>query len=107
MAEQELGGNIILSGFNIDSGELIIVKKIIGKYGEKIRNVKDYKELKVGLKVHIGPKKTENQKFEFKVRVLFDGDEVFAESQGLNIFVALDEVLKKILNETEHKIKND
>ena len=38
MEEQELGGNIALVGFNLDKGEMIVIKKMIGKYAEKIRH---------------------------------------------------------------------
>ena len=48
--EEKLGGNIVLSGFQLEPIEMIVVKKIVGTYTKKISEKTDYQELKVGLK---------------------------------------------------------
>ena len=89
--KQELGGNIILENFDLDSSEMVIARKMTGKYGEKIRNFTDYTELRLEMKSH---KKTKQKTFEIKGLLLFDGDRAVSESQGFNPFVLINEVLK-------------
>ncbi len=104
MREQELGGNIVLVNFNFDNQEMIIAKKIIGNYAMKIRQVSDYRELKVEMKIH---KKAKLKQYEFKVLGVFEGFNASSEIQGFNAFVVLDEVMKKILAETKHKMRKE
>lgn len=101
MVEKELGGNIVLSDFNLDKQELIVAKKIAGKYAEKIRHFTEYQELKLEMKEH----QRERRKFGIRALLTFDGGKAVAEEEGDNAFVILDEVLRKILAEVEHKIK--
>ena len=37
----ELNGSIVLSNFKLDETELIVAKKIIGNFAEKIRNFQE------------------------------------------------------------------
>lgn len=101
MAVEELGGNIILSDFNLDKQEMIVAKKMAGKYAEKIRHFTPYQELKLEMKKH----QRERRKFEIRALLTFDGGKAIADEEGDNAFVILDEVLKKILAEVEHKIR--
>ena len=100
MIDQELGGNIVLSNFDLDNQEMIIIKKIVGNYAEKIRRLRQYKELKIEMRTHL---KAKNKNFEINARLEYDGGQAIAEAQGLNPFVLTTEILKKILNEVEHK----
>lgn len=102
MEEQKLGGNIILSRFNLDKEEMIIVKKIVGKYAEKIRHFSDYQELKLEMKTH---KKGRNKKFEIRALLTFGSEKATSEETGFNPFLLIDEILKKVLQEVEHKVK--
>ncbi len=102
MVNQELGGNIVLSNFDLDEQEIIIAKKLIGNYAEKIRNFGDYEELKIEMKTHL---KGKNKHFEIKALLLYNGNRASAEANNTNPFVAISEILEKILKEIEHKIK--
>lgn len=104
MVEQELGGNIVLSNFELDGQEMIIVKKIVGNYAKKIKNFHDYKELKLEMKTS---NKGKTKKFEVKGMVIFNGNRATSEATGFNPFVLIDEVLGKILKEVQHKVKKD
>ncbi|AJF62023.1 TPA: hypothetical protein HA239_00525 [Candidatus Woesearchaeota archaeon] len=91
----ELGGNIELVGFKeIETQELIVLKKIIGSYARKFSdNIKDYEKLSMHLK-HIGPE-TSN-KYEVKSMLLVKGKPINSEVTEINLFVAVAESLKKL-----------
>ena len=104
MTEQELGGNIRLINFDeMDAQELILAKKIIGNYAKKIRNFKEYQELRIEIKNH---SKGKANKFEVNGLLIFDGGNATSNAEGVNPFVLINEVLEKILNEIEHKSRN-
>lgn len=89
----ELGGNITLTGFqDRDYAELIVVKKIVGRYARQISDkYEDLKQLAVTLKpVH-------SQGYEFQVRCLLGKKEVLATAIERNLFVALDLALKRVI----------
>lgn len=104
MAETTLGGNIVLSGFDLDDQEMIVVKKLVGNYAKKIKNFHDYEELKLEMKVH---DKGKTKKFEIKAFLLFNGNRATSETVGFNPFVLIDEVLGKVLREVQHKVKKE
>ena len=104
MAENTLGGNIVLSNFDLDDQEMIIVKKLVGNYAKKIKNFHDYEELKIEMKVH---NKGKTKKFEIKAHLLFDGNRAVSETVGFNPFVSINEVLEKILQEVQHKARKE
>ena len=100
MTREELGGNIVLSNFDLDIPEKTIVRKLVGKYAEKIRNSTEFQELKLELKKH---QKQDKESFEINVHLTADGRDFSSESQGLNVFVCIDESLKKIIQEVKNK----
>ena len=100
---QELGGNITLSGFNLDGSEMVVIRKMVGHYAEKIRNVREYQSLELEMKTH---KKINKREFEINAHIVFDGFVVSSEVRNENSFNAIDAVLKKCLSEVQHKIKN-
>lgn len=104
MADKELGGNIVLSNFELDGNEMVVVKKMVGTYAKKIKNFHDYEELKLEMKV-IDKGKT--KKFEIKGLLLYAGNRASSEAMGFNPFVLINEVLEKILNEVKHKVKKE
>ena len=92
----------MLENFELDSQEMVVIRKMAGKYAEKIRNFCDYQALKINMKRH---GKTQNATFEISALCTFDDMNVASESGGKNPFVLIDDVLKKLLQEVEHKIK--
>jgi hypothetical protein len=93
----ELGGNITLAGFkDIDKAELVVVKKIVGSYTRKLSDsVSGFEGIIVTLKeVH----KTEqgHPKYELHARALINGNPCVSEVVERNLFIGLDDVLKKV-----------
>ncbi|MCD4760104.1 hypothetical protein K8R33_04420 [archaeon] len=87
----ELGGNINLDGFEkIESGNLIVVKKVVGNYTKNIsEKVKDFKKITISLKKEGG----------FLIYVKVDSEnEIISEAKASNLFFALDKALSGILN---------
>ncbi len=86
----KLGGNIELVGFkDIEPGSLVILKKMVGSYVKKFsETVSDFEKFSLELK------NKENNKLAAK---LYHGGNVKeAQSSGKNLFMALDEVMKKL-----------
>ncbi|MGM5480233.1 MAG: hypothetical protein ACQESC_02125 [Nanobdellota archaeon] len=92
----ELGGNITLVGFKeLDYGEFVVVKKLVGNYARKFSERDNMQGLTVTLKpIH----KTEDvpSKFELKSKLEIDGSFYNADVVDFNLFVGLDKVLKKL-----------
>ena len=99
METVNLGGNIELNGFSkLDGGTMVILKKIIGNHTKHLHQVcKHFK--KVSLTINV-PKEIDNagnkNLFELKGLVV-DGEQEFTfESKAANLFVAVDDVMKKL-----------
>lgn len=91
----KLGGSIELSGFNnLDGGQMIVLKKIVGNYARKMEDkCRNFEALKLHLK-QIGDQK----KFELKGQIV-DGGNIYPSSAvEHNLFVGVDSVLKKLVN---------
>jgi|SRR3989344_5233140 len=96
-----LGGNIELAGFNeLDSGSLIILKKIIGNYAKKISK-KNEKFEKIKLVMKTIHEREKSEIYEVKGHLFLGGNPVFAEENDRNLFFALDKVLKRIDEQVE------
>ena len=97
----KLGGNIQLTGFrDIDGSSMIVLKKIIGNYVKRISELtKKLEVLHITLKsVH---EREKSEKYEVHAKII-DGGKVYAsEITDRNLFVAVDTVLKKIVNELD------
>jgi ribosome-associated translation inhibitor RaiA len=95
----ELGGNIELVGFkDLDSAELIILKKIIGNYARKFSDgIKGYERLSINLK-KIGGQKS--SKYEFDGKLMINGKLVNSSTTENNLFMGVAEVLKKLESQT-------
>lgn len=106
MQEQQLGGNIVLSNFDLDKQEMMVVMKIVGNYAKKINSFQKYDQLKLELKSSAKAKDS-NRKFEIHAILDLSGKKLAAKDQGFNVFTTLDNVLKKILRELEYEGKND
>ncbi len=97
----QLGGNIQLSGFReIDGSSMIVLKKIIGNHARRISELaKKLETLHVTLKpIH---EREKSEKYEVHGRVLDSGKMYTSEVVDRNLFVAVDSVLKKIVNEMD------
>lgn len=94
-----LGGNIQLAGFrDIDGASMVILKKIIGNYARKMSDItKKFESLHVTMKpVHETEK---SEKYEIHAKLLDNGKPTVSEVVERNLFVAVDNSLKKIINE--------
>jgi hypothetical protein len=93
MDTMELGGNISLTGFSgHDFTQLIVVKKIVGQYARKFSDhIPGFSRLSITLKdVHAS-------KVEIIAKAESGSHEYAAECSGYNLFVVLDESLKKLM----------
>lgn len=93
-----LGGNIELSGFReLDSGSMIILKKIIGNYVRKLSDRSDNFE---GVRIVLKPVYSSNlekpSRFEVQGKLFANSKTYSAEHADNNIFVTVDRVLGKI-----------
>lgn len=99
--EMHLRGNIQLSGFrDIDSSSMIVLKKIIGNHARRISELtKNAEYLRITLKpVH---KREKSEKYELHAKVLDDGKVYASEVVDRNLPLAIDSVLKKLINELD------
>ena len=97
----KLGGNIELSGFrDIDSSSMVVLKKIIGNHVRRISELaKKMESIHITLKpVH---EREKSEKYEVHANLLNNGRIYASEMTDRNLFVAVDTVLKKIVNELD------
>jgi hypothetical protein len=102
MTTLELGGNISLSGFSDrDFTELIVIKKMVGQYARKMSDsLPGFSHLGLTLKdIHHSEG---HGKVELIVKATVGGSEYASEVTGHNLFVVLDEALKKVLHQAQH-----
>ena len=98
---QQLGGNIELSGFrDVDRSTMIVLKKIIGNYARRFSDLcSGFEKLSVHMKVVHATEGSE--KFEVHGKVLDNGKNYISELTDRNMFIVIDNVLKKIENEIQ------
>ncbi len=89
----ELGGNIILTGFkDVPKSDMIVLKKIVGNYVRKFRDkMKDYEGLRITLKPLHGGKS-----YQLNGELVGAKERYNAETENRNLFVGVDELLKKL-----------
>jgi len=100
----QLGGGIQLAGFaGIDSASMDIVRKMVGTFANKSgSHDRAYEGLKVTLKeVH---KREKSELYEVHAHLFAKGNKFNAISTDRNLFVALDDALKKVAHEAEHTL---
>ncbi|MBI2653200.1 hypothetical protein HYX02_00160 [Candidatus Woesearchaeota archaeon] len=96
-----LGGNIQLTGFrDIDSSSMIVLKKIIGNHAKRISELCEKMEsLHVTLKpIH---QREKSEKYEVHVKIVDNGKVYASEAIDRNLFVAVDDALKRIVSELD------
>ena len=92
----ELGGNITLVGFKeLGYAELVVIKKVVGNYARKFSEKGPVNNLTLNLKP-IHHTSEDSTKFELKAKADINGKIVNAEIVEFNLFIGLDNVLKKI-----------
>lgn len=97
----ELGGNITLTGFQErDYAELIVIKKIVGRYA---RQISDYQPGFERLLITLKPVQRTNSgnKFEIEAHCVLKGEQHAANATEQNLFVALDGALKQLCTQCE------
>ncbi|MBW2976502.1 hypothetical protein KY347_03585 [Candidatus Woesearchaeota archaeon] len=95
----QLGGNIELAGFrDIDGASMVVLKKIIGNYGKRMSEVSDrFEKLSISMKaVH---EKEKGKKYEVQAKLMNGGKAFVSDVVERNLFVAVDDSLKKIVNQ--------
>ena len=90
----ELGGNIFLEGFNeLNGGEMVIIKKLVGNYVKEITDLKgNFEKLSLNLnRSNLGEKDVFHLQAE-----LHAGDKFNSEARDGNLFFAIDKAFKDI-----------
>lgn len=99
METLKLGGNIELVGFReLDKSEMVVVKKIVGNYVRKLTELcNKFEQLSLTLKpVH---KREKSESFEIHAKLLDNGKPFVSLTTDRNLYVAIDNALKKIVKE--------
>ncbi len=93
----ELGGNITLVGFKeLGYAEFVVVKKVVGNYARKISDKQEFSNLTMTLKP-IHKIKDEISKYEIKGKLEIDGKMYNSEVVEHNLFIGIDNLLKKLV----------
>lgn len=95
----QLGGNIELSGFReIDGSSMIVLKKIVGNYVKRMSELsKNLERVCLTMKmVHATP---HGGMYNIHAKMIQTGKSYVSEVTERNLFVAVDNALKKIINE--------
>lgn len=95
----QLGGNIELVGFrDIDGASMIVLRKIIGNYARRMSEISEkFESLHINMKpVHETEK---SEKYEIHAKLINNGKPFVSEVVERNLFVAVDNALKKLVNE--------
>ena len=95
----QLGGNIELSGFRgIDSASMVVLKKIVGNYAKKMSEIAEkFEKLHLTMKpVHETEK---SEIYEIHAKLMNNGKPFVSEAVERNLFVAVDNALKKVMSE--------
>ncbi|MBS3100681.1 hypothetical protein J4204_00945 [Candidatus Woesearchaeota archaeon] len=97
----KLGGNIELAGFrDVDSSSMIVLKKVIGNHARRLSELaKKMETLHITLKpIH---EREKSEKYEVHAKLNDNGKVYAAEAVDRNLFVAVNDVLKRIQSEME------
>lgn len=98
----QLGGNIELSGFKgLSSSSMIVLKKIVGNYARKMsESTAKFEKLSLTMKTaHSNPADNKPGIYEINAKMLDNGKLISSSTSDRNLFVAIDDSLKKIMSE--------
>ncbi len=94
-----LGGSIELSGFReLDGGAMIILKKIVGNWARRFSDKTEGFE-KLSMTVKTAHKTEKGEIYELHCKVINKGNVTGSSSENRNLFMAVDDALKKAMNE--------
>ncbi|MFH1501074.1 MAG: hypothetical protein ABIE22_03980 [archaeon] len=98
---KKTGGQILLSGFDLEPAERAIVDNIISNYNYKISLKCDYEYIQIKLKVS-----RRGKMFLHQINAsLKTGNKILnSTASDYNLFAVLAEVLENLLHEAEHRI---
>ena len=98
---KKLGGNIELAGFrDLDGATMVVLKKIVGNHTKRIEELADKLEL-LHLTLKQVHEREKSEKYEIHAKIVDDGKVFASDVTDRNLFVAVDNVLKKITNEMD------
>jgi hypothetical protein len=86
---------------SLDKEEILVARKIVEKYAQKIEKITEIKQIKLEMKAH---SKVKVNNFEIKGRVEYTQGVAISDQQDINPFVAIDLVMEKMFKEIQHKI---
>ena len=90
----ELGGNIILQGFEtLDHADLLIAKKLVGSYVRKLCDEAggcDKAEIML---------EQLTEEYVVKTKISLPNKIINAQAQGTNLFMTIDKALKQVLKQ--------
>ncbi|MEI7718596.1 MAG: hypothetical protein WCI72_01915 [archaeon] len=94
---------IVLERFDcLDKEEILVAKKIVEKYAQKIEKITEYNKIKLEIKAH---SKVKVNNFEVNGHIEYKSGTVMSEKQDINPFVAIDLVMEKMFKEIQHKLE--
>ena len=94
---------IVLEKFDcLDKEEILVARKIIEKYAQKIEKITKYNKIKLEIKAH---SKVKVNNFEVIGHIEYKDGTVMSDRQDTNPFVAIDLVMEKMFKEIKHKIE--
>lgn len=102
MKEVKTEGKIFLSNFDLEAAEKAIVNNIIKNYNRKITEKVDYDYIRLRLKMSPHGKAFLHQ---IKGNLKTDNKILTASAADYNLFSALADVLERLLNEAEHRMR--
>jgi ribosome-associated translation inhibitor RaiA len=85
----------------LDKEEVLVARKIVEKYAQKIEKITEIEQIKLELKAH---SKVKVNNFEVKGHIDYKQGTAMSEQQDINPFVAIDIVMEKMFQEIKHKI---
>ena len=100
----DLGGNISLVGFSeLDGASLDVVRKVVGAFAQKTGTTdRMFESLKVTLKeLH---KRDKGEIYEVHAHLFEKSHKFNSIATDRNLFVALDDALKSVAHEAEHRM---
>lgn len=86
---------------SLDKEEVLVARKIVEKYAQKIEKITEIMQIKLEIKVH---SKVKVNNFEIKGRIEYKQGTAMSDQQDINPFVAIDLVMEKMFKEIQHKI---
>ena len=98
----ERSGKVLLSGFEIDEVEKVIVNNMLKNYEQKILERSPYDYLKLRLRKS---QKAKTLLYQIEGELKIKSKKFSAKAQDYNLFSVLSDVLEKLFNEMTHTLR--